>query len=143
MSEFTECATDFIDTQALVEALVEAGFKREHIEVHEKPQNLYGYQGDKRGQTANIIIRRQHVGGSSNDLGFLRKSDGTYEAIVSDFDRGSGGAHAQKSGGYNKRWLDGLKQTYSERLHTREQMKKGRKVVKTKKGNKVILSVYY
>jgi hypothetical protein len=143
MSEFTECETELKDQAALVDALVEAGIAREHVEVHEAPQHLYGYHGDKRAQTANIIIRRNHVGSSSNDIGFLKKADGTYEAIVSEFDRRSGGNHAQKTGGYNERWLKTLKQPYATRMLEREQAKKGRKVLKTKKGNKVILSVYY
>jgi len=143
MSEFTECTTKFKDRDSLVDALVEAGFKREHIEIHDKPVHLYGYQGDKRSQTANIIIRRQHVGGCSNDMGFLKKADGTFEAIISEFDQRSAGAHAGRSRGYNQQWLDGLCQTYTERLMTRTQLKKGRKVQKTKQGNKVVLSIYY
>lgn len=143
MSEFTECETELMDTAALVDALVEIGIAREHIEVHEIPQNLYGYRGEKRAQTANIIIRRNHVGGSSNDIGFLKKADGKFEAIVSEFDSRSGGMHAQKTGGYNERWLKTLKQPYAARMLERDQAKKGRKVLKTKKGNKVILSVHY
>lgn len=143
MSEFTVCKTKFKDRDALVDALVESGFKREEIEIHETPQNLYGYHGDKRSQKANIIIRRGSVGSSSNDLGFLKKEDGTYEAIISEFDRRSAGRHAGNAGGYNEKWLDSLCQNYAVRLLTREHQKKGRKVQATKKGDKVVLSVYY
>lgn len=142
MSEFTICETQFRDLKALVTALVEAGIDRGHIEVHEDAQNLYGYHGDKRTQKANIIIRRQHVGGSSNDIGFVKKADGTYEAIISEFDRRSGGNHAGKFGGYNEKWLDSLKQNYSVVAQTNLQLKKGRKVQKTKVGDKVVLTVF-
>jgi len=57
------------------------------FEEHEVAQNLYGYGGDKRQQKANIIIRRKYVGSAANDVGFLRRDDGTYELIISEYDR--------------------------------------------------------
>jgi hypothetical protein len=57
------------------------------VEVHDTPQNLYGYQGDSRTDTAHVIVRRKYVGESSNDIGFLRNSEGVYEANISEFDR--------------------------------------------------------
>lgn len=143
MSEYTETTCKIKDTAALVDALVEMGFAREQIEVCETPKALYGYQGDRREQLANVIIRRNHVGSASNDIGFRKKSDGTYEAIVSDYDTHSGGLHAKATGGYNQKWLNQLTQNYSEKLLTREHLKKGHRVQKIKKGNKVILSVYW
>jgi hypothetical protein len=61
------------------------------IETYEHPVNLVGYQGDTRTQEAHIIARASFVnhhlgGGASNDVGFLRADDGSYEAIVSDYD---------------------------------------------------------
>lgn len=50
------------------------------------PQNLEGYQGDQRQQRADIIIPRSQVGGASNDIGFTKGPDGTYKAIISDYD---------------------------------------------------------
>jgi hypothetical protein len=73
------------------------------IETHEKAANLYGYQSDRREQKANIIIRRNHVGGFSNDLGFVKTADGTYQAIISDYD----------SSHYNKNWLGNLQMHYN------------------------------
>jgi hypothetical protein len=64
--------------------------------VHNEAQNLYGYQGDKREQTAEIIIRRKYVGGAANDIGFKLQSDGTYQAIISDYDRTRYGAQFMK-----------------------------------------------
>jgi hypothetical protein len=61
------------------------------IEVHDKPKHLRGYAGDERKQTAHIVVPQGTVndylgGGASNDVGFLRRQDGTYEAIVSAYD---------------------------------------------------------
>jgi len=54
-------------------------------------KNLYGYQGDQRAQTAEVIVRRDTKGGlgrSSNDLGFKRNAEGNYEALISEYDTG-------------------------------------------------------
>ena len=72
------------------------GFTKEQIEVHDEATNLYGYKGDKREQTAEIVIRKKDVGSSSNDIGFKKQEDGTYQAVISEFD----------SARYNKKWLD-------------------------------------
>ena len=142
MSEYVECETNIKDERALVEALVEMGFEESQVERHEEAQPLYGYQGDKRQQKANVIMRRQHVGSSSNDIGFLKKEDGTYEAIISGFDRGSGGNVARATGGYNDKWLKGLNQNYTEKLFTREARKLGYQVKKEKKDKKIQLTLY-
>jgi hypothetical protein len=90
MSEFVVCETEMTDPEVIRETLVEMGVKAEHIEMHETPVELQGYMGDERTQKAHIIIRRRHVGRSSNDLGFERMADGTYRAWVSDYDRNHG-----------------------------------------------------
>lgn len=74
------------------------------VEVCDTPKNLIGYHGDTREQKADIIIRRGNISSASNDIGFVRQKDGTYQAIVSDYDRGMG---------YNSEWLDRLSQQYS------------------------------
>ncbi len=53
--------------------------------MHASPVQLVGYSGDRRAQTANIVIRRQFVGVRSNDVGFLASPTG-YQAHVSGFD---------------------------------------------------------
>jgi len=110
MSEYRRSTTNCKDKECLIEALIEMGYKREHIEIHDVPQQLFDFQGhktrytDSSGDKANIIVRRQHVGGAANDLGFsLNKSTGTYDAIISQYD----------SGKHNAKWLAGLKGNYS------------------------------
>src|SRR6266576_3649780 len=101
MSHFTTIKTKITEAKALLTALADLGFKE--VEFHETPQHLYGYRGDKRAQSAEVIIRRKFVGGASNDIGFKRQADGTFEAIISEFDRRK----------YSQEWLNRLTQRYA------------------------------
>lgn len=74
------------DKQAILECLKSIGFSE--VEVHEKPENLFGFQGDVREQQAHIIVRRKHIGGMSNDMGFRLNTDGTYDLVISQYDQG-------------------------------------------------------
>jgi hypothetical protein len=100
MSHFTCIKTQIRNQDALIKALADVGCKE--VEVHETAQHLYGYQGDVREQTAEVIIRRQHIGQWSNDIGFKRQEDGQFEAIISEYDRPK----------YSQQWLNGLTQRY-------------------------------
>ena len=99
------------DQACLVDSLQEMNFRgvgkneRPIIESHVEPQNLVGYSGDKRANTAEVIIRRRDVGSASNDIGFKKGTDGSFKAIISQFD----------SGHYNAAWMTKLKQTYAEK----------------------------
>ncbi len=86
MSSYITLAMPITDQECLLSALAELGFGGDKIEVHDEAQALAGYQGDYRQQMAHIIIRRQFIGPSSNDIGFERTSTG-FRAHVSDFDR--------------------------------------------------------
>jgi hypothetical protein len=73
----------FKDRRLLVAALAEIGF----ADIEEGEQiPLYGYQGDRRPETAEIVVRRQVIGPASNDLGFTRTAAG-YMPIVSEYDQ--------------------------------------------------------
>lgn len=96
MSHYLDIKTAITNKDALIKALIRKGFKAEQIEYHKDKDNLYGYQGDKRNQKANVIIRRKDVGQASNDIGFNQKEDGTFEAIISQYD----------STRYNQKWLN-------------------------------------
>jgi hypothetical protein len=101
VSHFTRLKTRLTDKAALVQALADVGYKL--VEIHDTPQTLYGYRGDKRAELAEVIVRRKYVGPASNDLGFRRTADGSFEAIISAFDRRK---HSQT-------WLDRLTQRYA------------------------------
>lgn len=118
MSAYNEIDTQYTDQQCLVEALQEMGYKPQ---VHEKAEKLEGYHGDKRTQTAEIIIPRHQVGGASNDVGFKRNADGTFTAIVSDFD---------KSGNFGTKKQQQLKKIYAEKMAMKQARAKGLRFIK-------------
>ena len=101
MSHFTRIKTRITDKAALVQALADVGYKL--VEAHDTPQQLYGYGGDRRAQTAEVIVRRRQIGWLSNDIGFSRGADGCFEAVISNYDRRK---HSQV-------WLGRLTQRYA------------------------------
>jgi hypothetical protein len=123
MSRYCVVKTIFMDEDALVDALVETGnWTTEQIEVHTDAQHLRGYQNDIRPEIAHIIIRKKTVGTSSNDIGFIRKEDGTYEAIISAYD----------SSKYGSKFMGKLKGNYAFHKLRREQEGRGRQVFRTR-----------
>lgn len=125
MSHFTEISVNYLqkNEKQFVEAL-ESLFGKGHVEVHEEGAALFGYQGDNRANKpkssddyappCHIIIRRKHVGGASNDVGFVRSDDGKYVAYISDYD---------KSGNFNQKKQNQVLQEYTA-LVTEKQLKK-------------------
>lgn len=103
MSHYTEMTTEIIDAEHLVAALGDLGFAE--IEVYDEPRALVGYKGDRRQQAAHVIVRRKFVGRGSNDIGFLRRPDGRFQAIISEYDRRR----------YDEAWLGRLTQRYAYR----------------------------
>lgn len=100
MSHFTSIKTQIKNVDALKKALMDLGFQ--DVEVHKTARNLYGYQGDVRSQTAEVIVRRQYISAASNDIGFKQQSDGTFEAVISEYDRKQ----------YSQQWLNQVTQRY-------------------------------
>lgn len=93
MSKYLKIKTAITDpallAQALDAAAEEHGFQWEE---NDAPAHLNGYHGDMRKETAEYIIRRTWIGRSSNDLGWKKQTDGTFQAIVSGFDTRNGKA---------------------------------------------------
>ena len=92
MSHFVEIECALQDREALIAAL-NGEYGEGNVEVHTKPENLYGYQGDKRSQQAQIVVRQKYVnkkssGGGSNDIGFRIEDDGKITECISKFDQG-------------------------------------------------------
>ena len=129
MSHFNDFETNITDKGALLRALVKCinGYgeviKENWIEVHDEPQNLYGYKGDIRNQKAHIIIRRNHVGHASNDIGFVRDAEGNYSATISDYD---------VSSHYNANWRGRLQMHYNIEKSKMELEAKGIPYTETK-----------
>ncbi|MBX9772557.1 MAG: DUF1257 domain-containing protein [Candidatus Obscuribacterales bacterium] len=106
MSHYTKVKTKIVDRDFLVKALAQLGFT--NVEVHDTPVNLVGYLGDTRSQKANVVIRKQYVGMSSNDIGFVQGKDGSFSMIVSEFDASQ----------FDDAWLMKLTRTYAEAVVT-------------------------
>ncbi len=113
MSEYVVIELEMSDGDCIKAALKELGYV---FEEHETAENLHGYVGDKRTQKANIIIRRKHVGTASNDVGFLKKSNGDYELIISEYDRRSK---------HSKKLTKELKQLYGKHKFIKQAKKMG------------------
>ena len=73
----------FKDRRLLLAALADLGYS-EVEEGHALP--LYGYRGDQRPETAEIVVRRKHVGPLSNDIGLKCTPQG-FIPLVSEYDR--------------------------------------------------------
>lgn len=109
MSHFNKITTQMTDLKALVRALGRLGC--EHIEVHNQSQSLYGFHGDARPQTAHVIIRRNYISASANDVGFEKQKDGTIIAHISDYDSGTG-QYSGNKGTHGTEWQTKLKTYY-------------------------------
>ena len=73
----------FKDRRLLLAALADLGY----TEIDEgEALPLFGYQGDRRPETAEIVVRRRYLGPASNDLGFARTPEG-FTPIISDYDQ--------------------------------------------------------
>ncbi len=98
---FTDFA--FKDRRLLLGALAGLGY----ADVEEGDAlSLFGYQGDQRPETAQLVVRRRSLGSASNDLGFTRTEQG-YVPILSEYDQ-----RALHGG----QFLVKLRTAYSERV---------------------------
>ncbi len=102
MSHYSTIKTRLVEQDYLVRALEDVGYKGK-VKVYEEPVRLRGYLGDPRRQKAEIVIRRGHVGRASNDIGFRRTAAGTYDAMISGYDRAK----------HSAKWLGHLTQRYA------------------------------
>jgi hypothetical protein len=93
----------FKDRRLLLAALTNLGYR----DVEEGAAlTLFGYRGDQRTETAQIVVRRRHLSPASNDLGFTHTAQG-YVPILSEYDQ------RVLHGG---RFLVQLRTSYSERV---------------------------
>ena len=102
MSLYRQQKTMIKDAGCLIAALRKMG--RNPVR-HSTAVHLHGYKGDVRQETAEVVIPQADVGSYSNDIGFKRQDDGTFQAIVSEYDRRTG---------YNDAWLKRVAKTYAE-----------------------------
>lgn len=127
MSEFLHVKTDIKveHKSCFIQALEDANpHWKGHIELHEgKGELLKTYQArDQRGQRGNIIIRRQYVGSSSNDIGFTTLPDGTLDSVISEYDRGHKDEDGNYTGRYGTAWMNKNMMEYSVRVAEKQAM---------------------
>lgn len=89
MSEYLEVRAEYKDRDLLLAAIEkvsqEMGFR---CEVHPgEEQHLFGYLGDMRQDTGEMIIRRNDLDNASNDMAWSRDADGTYKLVISKYDQ--------------------------------------------------------
>ncbi|MBD2496757.1 DUF1257 domain-containing protein [Nostoc sp. FACHB-280] len=106
MSHFSKIEVKFKDQACLVEALQRFGF---YPQIHDQPVNLFGYRGDRREQTAHIVVPRNQISSLSNDLGFYWNGS-EYECFISDYDKSFG--LAKRDFGLGSQFLPLLQQEY-------------------------------
>lgn len=117
MSAYSEAKTVFKDAAQLVAALEANGYKG-CVSTFQTAQELIDFQGRKThylglthsngaraNDTAEIIIRSEHIKGASNDIGFrLNPQTGTYGAVISEYD----------SYVHNAAWLNKVNVSYAQ-----------------------------
>ena len=120
----------FKDRRLLLAALADLGY----TQVEDgQALPLYGYQGDRRPETAELVVRRRHVGRMSNDIGFTRTPAG-HVAILSEYDQRT------LHGG---RFLPALRAAYSERTVTEIQRRLRGTAVRTVEGNLIKIRIRF
>lgn len=113
--------TPMTDQECLLAVLAEFGYDSAKVEVHATPVALVGYAGNRGGQTANVVIRKQHLGGALNDVGFLATSTG-YKAFVSDDHPRYGTAWlSQINSRYQTHWVAKRKRMVAEEQRRMEE----------------------
>ncbi|MGE4579268.1 MAG: hypothetical protein AB7F21_06985 [Desulfuromonadales bacterium] len=101
MSAYVKLMTPMTDEECLVAAILDQGLSVASIERSTTPLKLRGWQ---RGQTANIVIRKEVTGDSFNDIGFLKTPLG-YTAILSD-------DHPH----FGRNWLSQINYSYQQQI---------------------------
>jgi hypothetical protein len=66
----------------LRQTLTDMGLR--NVEVHPSPVPLDDWIGRPTDVMADVVVRRKDLGASSDDMGFVRNSSGTYDALVSE-----------------------------------------------------------
>ena len=132
MSKYEETTTVLTNSDYLIAALSELGFE---CEFRPAGAHLIGFEGRERPETAHVIIRRHQIGEASNDIGFAQKPNGTFAALLSEYDR---------SIGFDEKWIGRVHQIYKEKQVLADARAKGyvlrsREVVNTPAGLQVRL----
>jgi hypothetical protein len=86
MSAYIIVQTKFYDASCILQTLADMGYAPR---VCQQEEHLEGFRGDKREQTAKIIVPRAQIGCASNDIGFHWNGK-SFDLIISEYDVGHG-----------------------------------------------------
>lgn len=108
MSQFVVAETSVSDPEVIIAALVELGINRDHIEVHEIPVVMQGYDSSDV-RMAEIIVRKANIEAYYGDVGATRyDSEGTkgevFRFIVDDMDCKAQDSQGICHGRVDRRW---------------------------------------
>jgi hypothetical protein len=127
LSEYAVIQTQFRDAAVLAAALMDLGFPAWAIEWHEEPAVLRGPMIEVAAY-GQLVIRGRHVGPGANDLGFVRRRDGVFHALVGTMEQRTRGWH----GPYDQTWLGRLAAAYAIRQLAAQYQAKGWRVTITR-----------
>lgn len=86
MSKYKTIETQINNLDHLCRALDALGVPYETAQADELP--LYGYRGDERAETGAVVVRREHIGRLSNDIGWtFNLQTGAYDLVLSEYDQ--------------------------------------------------------
>lgn len=128
MSQYQKIDVVLTDEASIKEALDALKLP---FETFERAEPLVDYHGIRRENTrGNIVVRRKHLSGASNDMGFEKLPDGSWRAHVSDYDMPP-----------RSRLWPNFKREYAVAVNTRAAKKKGYHVKRTEVDGKIKLKV--
>lgn len=82
MARVRRIPTSITSARHLIRSLEAGGFKR--VERYDTPQTLLSWRNQPLAESAEIIVRRDQIGATADDLGFTRRADGGFDALVSE-----------------------------------------------------------
>jgi hypothetical protein len=140
VSKYKVIQTEYRNKAALVQAFKDLGYAE--IEVYETPANLFGFHGDKRAETANVILRRKQISPSANDLGFVWDAkEKRYNVVLSAWDSGDPKYVYNGRPGSGAGVLQNLKQAYAVADLKLKAKAKGLTVVSQKRADGKVVMV--
>lgn len=85
MSKFVEVKTEFKSKEDLLAAIEANNLTPKVSEENDLDLDAY-YSHERRSKCCSIVVPKSQLGCVSNDIGFMRQSDGSYTAVVGDMD---------------------------------------------------------
>ena len=121
MSEYRKTSLKCKDREVLIDALVDMGYKREYIEVHDQAQQLFDWHGRPTTYTDKTETRLTSSFVASMWAGLRTTLASNWKPM--EITQPS--SRQYDSGKHNTKWLSGLKTSYSDKRVKKELAKNG------------------